>query len=390
MRHSFLIFFYTVIVLFSNSLFSQDIGGTGVTGGYKLVWQDTFSGTQLDEAKSWKIEVNGNGGGNNELQYYRRENISMGNEPISGVNCLIITGKKESYLGKTCTSGRLTTQNKMSFTYGKLEARIKLPKTANGLWPAFWMLGSDINTESWPACGEVDILEMGNANGITNGTQDKLFNGACHWGYYENGWYPNYAKATVSTTGLQDDFHLFTMVWDTKSIKMYLDWDKNPTALPYYEMGITSSVTDKDPAYYFHKQYFVLFNLAIGGNFPNIKDITKITALNNGDVKMYVDYVKMYQKGDVGQEYEGPALTAVNKLSVPNNFRIYPNPTTDKLRIEGNGVPTQITLINITGQEILKISNSTSLDVSHLPAGNYLLKIKGVDGKIETHQLTKK
>ena len=83
---------------------------------YHLVWQDNFDGTTLDELNNWNIEVNGDGGGNNELQYYRRENISVGTEPVSGANCLIIKGKKEGYLGKTCTSGRLNTLGKMSFT----------------------------------------------------------------------------------------------------------------------------------------------------------------------------------------------------------------------------------------------------------------------------------
>jgi hypothetical protein len=80
-----------------------------VNGDYHLVWQDNFDGTTLDELNNWNIEVNGDGGGNNELEYYRRENISVGTEPVSGANCLIITGKKESYMGKTCTSGRLNT-----------------------------------------------------------------------------------------------------------------------------------------------------------------------------------------------------------------------------------------------------------------------------------------
>ncbi|HET7734076.1 MAG TPA: glycoside hydrolase family 16 protein, partial [Paludibacter sp.] len=104
---------------------------------YKLVWEDNFSKPVLDEA-NWTIVVNGKGGGNRELQYYRKENISVGKEPVSGENCLIITAKKENYRGKKATSGRLSTQGKVSVKYGKIEARIKLPKTANGLWPAFW------------------------------------------------------------------------------------------------------------------------------------------------------------------------------------------------------------------------------------------------------------
>lgn len=274
-----------------------------VTDKYKLVWEDNFSKPVLDES-NWTIVVNGKGGGNRELQYYRKENISVGIEPVSGERCLIITAKKENYRGKKATSGRLSTQGKVSVKYGKIEARIKLPKTANGLWPAFWMLGSDYPKAVWPKCGEIDILEMGNANGIEAGTQDKLFNGACHWGeHFNHGRYPNFAKATTSPFSLQDDFHLFTLIWDEKNIKMYVDLDKNPAATPYFEMPVNGENVANNPARYFHKEFFVIFNLAVGGNFTKIRNIDNITALKEGDAKMYVDYVRMYQMGVVGESF---------------------------------------------------------------------------------------
>jgi len=349
---------------------------------YQLKWQDEFSGSSLNETNNWSIEVNGNGGGNNELQYYRRGNISVGQEPTSGENCLIITGKKESYLTKTCTSGRLTTQNKMSFQYGKLEARIKLPKTANGLWPAFWLLGIDIPTVGWPKCGEVDILEMGNSTGIANNTQEKLFNGACHWGYFENGWYPNYAKATTNPYSLQNDFHLFTLIWDAQYIRMYLDLDKYPNAAPYYELGVTNQTTDKDTYYYFNQPFFVIFNLAIGGNFTGIWDINKITALKNGDVKMYVDYIKLYQKGDANEEFDGIQTAIKNKTS-ENKVKIFPNPTKTHILISGKQKPYDVTVFDSEGRKIQKSDQVVSLDTSKLPIGNYVLKITDAVGKTE-------
>ena len=158
--------------------------GTGETDGYHLVWADYFNGTALDASK-WNVEVNGEGGGNAELQFYREENVTLGKEPVSGSGCLILTARKENYNGKSFTSGRLNSGGKFAFTYGKIESRILLPKTANGLWPAFWMLGADFKSVGWPRCGEIDILEMGNSTGISAGTQDRFFNGACHWGYYQ-------------------------------------------------------------------------------------------------------------------------------------------------------------------------------------------------------------
>lgn len=265
--------------------------------GYKLVWEDNFNNPVLDEGK-WTVFINGKGGGNKELQYYRRENVAVGKEPSSGENCLVITARKENYRFHPATSGRLSTQNKMGFRYGKLEARIKLPKTANGLWPAFWMLGSNYPKAVWPKCGEIDILEMGNKDGIAANTQDRYFNGACHWGeQFNHGNYPNFGKPTTNDVSLQDNFHTFTLIWDKTSVRMYLDLVLNPSAKPYFEMPINGEVVANKPAFYFHKPFFVIFNLAVGGNFTNIRNILNVTALQAGEAKMYVDYVRLYQQG---------------------------------------------------------------------------------------------
>lgn len=109
--------------------------GTGETDGYKLVWQDLFDNGSLDTA-AWNVEVRNDGCGNNELQYYTTENVTVAPDSL-GNGCLIITAKMEEYGGLDFTSGRITSQGKVSFCHGKIEASIKLPKTANGLWPAF-------------------------------------------------------------------------------------------------------------------------------------------------------------------------------------------------------------------------------------------------------------
>ena len=275
--------------------------GTGESNGYSLVWQDLFNEDALDES-IWNIEVNGDGGGNAELQYYRRENVSVGEDSESGRNCLIITAKKESFGGKSFTSGRVNTRGNKAFTYGKVEACIKLPSTSDGLWPAFWMMGDNYDELGWPRCGEIDILEMGNSQGIKTSTQDRFFNGACHWGYYKevspNNWaYPNYAKSSVWDYSLQDgQFHLFTLIWDKNSLKMYVDMDKYPSKSPYFEMGITSKDDDWGVGHYFHHDFFILFNMAVGGHFTGILNPDAITALPEGQAEMYVDYVKVYQK----------------------------------------------------------------------------------------------
>ena len=280
---------------------AQPQEGTGETDGYKLVWQDLFDGEELNMNR-WNIEVNGSGGGNNELQYYtdRSENVRVGDDG-EGNGCLILTARREDYKGKNFTSGRVNSMGKIAFTHGKIEAAIKLPKTANGLWPAFWMMGNDYSKVGWPRCGETDIMEMGNSEGIRNGAQERFFNGACHWG---QGW-PNasYAKSTTKSYSLQDgEFHLFTCIWDENSIKMYVDLDKTPVQNPYYAIDIPQDDPDNEwsAGNYFHKDNFILFNLAVGGNFTGIHDANNITALNddNGqEASYYINYVKIYQKG---------------------------------------------------------------------------------------------
>jgi beta-glucanase (GH16 family) len=355
------------------------------------VWQDDFNVTTLDETNNWVVELDGGGGGNNELEYYRRENISVGKEPISGVGCLIISAKKENYAGKTCTSGRLKTFGKMSFKHGKIEARIKLPHTANGLWPAFWMMGVNFG---WPACGEIDILEMGNTNGINRGTQDKYYSTWYHWGEtWQN--HPNWGHDATAANSIQDGFHLFTLIWNTDYVETYVDLDVNPEAAPLAHMAINQEDVAPNPAHYFHQQFYVLFNLAIGGDFTGIHDINSVTALNaanNYKANMYVDYVKVYQQGTADEAYSGPALapTGTNEVKADDQYKIYPNPANDHINIEANGHPIKVVFINMAGQEVMSVTNTTSIDTSSLPSGNYLVKIADINGKVETHQITKK
>ena len=401
MNNNKIVFFIALLVLNFHSILAQkELSPSNIAvskvAGYQLVWQDNFDGTQLDETNNWVVEVNGDGGGNAELQYYRRENISIGKEPVTGANCLIISAKKENFSGKTCTSGRLKTFSKMSFKHGRIDARIKLPKTANGLWPAFWMMGYDYPSVGWPKCGEIDILEMGNTNGINRGTQDKYYSTWYHWGESWNGGsYPNWGHDATATGTIQDDFHLFTLVWNTDYLETYLDLDINPSAAPLAHMAINGADVAGNAAHYFHKQFYAIFNLAIGGNFTGIHDINNVTALNasnNYATNMYVDYVRVYQLGVADETYTGPALAATDVKDVKANdqFSIYPNPANDHITIVANNQPTRVVIINMSGQEVMSVSNSTSIDTSSLPAGNYLVRIMDNNGKVETHQMTKK
>ena len=290
------IFFTVIFAVIPTVIFSQE---------YKLVWQDDFNKPSIDTT-TWSARETGDGGGNREIQFYHGANLSIGKEPVTNESCLIVTAKKEEFNGKPCTSGRVSTKGKMTFKYGKVVARIKMPKTANGLWPAFWMLGFDHNSEvnNWPKCGEIDIVEMGKNTGIEQGVQDRYFNGACHWGEsWNNGNWSHIGVSCANDYSLQDTFHTYTLFWTPDSIKMYLDFEKFPTKKLYFSMALTGTEQPNEPSRYFRKPFYLIFNVAVGGTFSEIYDINKITALNDGDANMYVDYVRVYQTGNGSEEF---------------------------------------------------------------------------------------
>ena len=292
MKKSTLLF---IIQFFIYNSFSQN---------WNLKWADEFNATSVDVTNTWNPEVNGNGGGNSELQYYRSENLSL--ENYQGFNCMVLNAKRESYLGKAFTSARVNTLGKVYFQYGKIESRMKIPSTANGLWPAFWFMGNDYNGSNWPYCGEIDVMECGNSGGISSGTQSSYFGGAMHWGPISPVFihYQDYTAA-AGPYSIQDDFHLFTLIWSVDSVKMYLDLDKFPKAVPYYQKKIAADAGN-DIYSYFHKPIHILYNLAVGGpGFTGISTTDAVTALSadGTPAKMYIDYIRVYQKGDAGEQF---------------------------------------------------------------------------------------
>lgn len=293
-------------------LFIQIISFNAFSQNWNLKWADEFNSTSVDVTNTWNPEVNGNGGGNSELQYYRSENLTL--ENYQGFNCMVLNAKRESYLGKAFTSARVNSLGKVYFQYGKIESRMKIPSTANGLWPAFWFMGSDYTGSNWPLCGEIDVMECGNAGGISSGTQSSYFGGAMHWGPISPVFihYQDYTAA-AGPYSIQDDFHLFTLIWSSDSIKMYLDLDRFPKAAPYYQKRIAADAAN-DIYTYFHKPIHILYNLAVGGpGFTGISTADAVTALatDGTPAKMYIDYIRVYQKGDAGEQFHSNnAITA--------------------------------------------------------------------------------
>lgn len=298
---------------------------------YQLVWNADFVTDALPQ--NWNIEVNGDGGGNNELQYYCEQAVSLGVDPKEGKHCLILTATKQDYMNRNCTSGRVNTLDHTYFQYGKIEARIWFPKTANGLWPAFWMMGNDFNQSGWPACGETDIIELGNSGGF-NGTQERFFSGASHWGLNVQSHCQYYQNYTCDYS-VEDGFHIFTCVWTPEKVAMYVDKDAHPSDPPYYEMTIPVSDNVYEPGRYFHKPEFILLNLAVGGDFPGIYSINQVTALANGSQSMYIDWVRIYQRGDEGESFHSDVATEAIEAEHDAIEDIYAEATPTKLLIDG-------------------------------------------------------
>lgn len=277
--------------------------------GYKMVWSDEFNGTSLD-TKVWNIEENGNGGGNQELQYYRKENVAVAN------GNLVLTARRESYNNKQFTSGRINSCDKAYFKHGIIQARIKFPKTANGVWPAYWMMGNDYGKLGWPRCGEIDIVETGNAEGIKNGTQTRHFGATLHWGTSAGANHKQYGTSYLAPENnpLQnDEYHIITTEWNGQFLSMYYDLKDFTVAAKnkarFYKATIPASTNSADIGHYFQKPFFFIFNLAVGGNYTGIYNAGGITALPNAgdEAKMFVDWVRVYQdEADAEAQYKTP------------------------------------------------------------------------------------
>lgn len=237
--------------------------------GYKLAWADEFDGSELNPA-NWVYETGtGSGGwGNNELQYYREDNLSMVN------GHLVITAKDQKFAGSNFTSSRIKTQGKKAFKFGRIDIRAALPE-GQGVWPALWMLGTNITSVNWPACGEIDIMEL-------TGDQPNRVLGTVHYGANLNErQFRTASKFLQGGKNFQDEFHVFTIIWEEDLIEFYVDDEK------YYT--VTPATTGNQP-YPFNKTFFFIMNVAVGGNLPGNPDATTPFPQS-----MIVDYIRVFQ-----------------------------------------------------------------------------------------------
>ncbi len=226
-----------------------------------LVWYDDFNTPGSPDPTKWGFDLGGGGWGNNELEYYtnRQTNAVVSNGTLK------IYALKESYNGSQYTSARVLSNNLYSFEYGRMDVRAKLP-AGTGTWPAIWMLGNDLATAGWPACGEIDVMEQ-------NGSLKSTIYGTLHYpteaGQYGDG-------SSTTTTTASSAFHVYTTLWTPTSIQLLMD------SVVYYTLPNKLSLP-------FNQPFFIILNVAMGGNFGGTVDPAFTVD------SMEVDYVHVYQ-----------------------------------------------------------------------------------------------
>jgi len=242
------------------------------------VWSDEFNGptgSAVDSTK-WSFDLGGKGWGNNELETYTSRPANAHLQDGS----LVINAIKETFTGadnttRNYTSARLLTKHKFSQTYGRVEARIKIP-FGQGIWPAFWMLGDNIDTVHWPNCGEIDTME-------NIGREPSVVHGTFHGPGYSGGKGIGAAYTLTGGRKFSDDFHMFAVEWEPNVIRFYVDGNLYQTRTPADLPAGTSWVFDHP--------FFIILNVAVGGGWPGNPDATTVFPQ-----QMRVDYVRVYKR----------------------------------------------------------------------------------------------
>jgi beta-glucanase (GH16 family) len=228
-------------------------------GNWAIVWQDEFEGPagQAPDKTHWAHEIGGNGWGNKELQYYTD---STDNVALDGAGSLLVTARKEPFMGNAYTSGRLTTKGIFEQAYGRFEARMKLAAGV-GMWPAFWIMGGNIDEAGWPGAGEIDIMEqrgydLRNVLGSLHGPDASGKDVPIHY-------------TGRSPDDINTNFHVYAIEWDMAGIVFLLD------DTPYAQVTTTSLPINVKWVY--DHPFFIILNLAVGGVFggdPNANTVT--------------------------------------------------------------------------------------------------------------------
>ena len=268
--------FIGLILIITASFSSCKYINDNQNDSYKLVWSDEFDYNGLPDSTKWNYEVGGHGWGNNEKQFYTEK--SLENSHIKDGKLHIIAFKKDHENSSNYTSARLTTYQRFSLQYGKIEVMAKLPQ-GKGTWPAIWMLPESLllKTEPWPLCGEIDIMEhVGkDPNVIHVSLHTELYN------FWKKSQYTHFEKLPDAF----NTFHLYSIEWTAYGISFFID-----NKLFYEAVKGQDGKDITNEGWPFDKPYFLILNLAIGGNWGGEIDNTIFP------VEMQIEYVRIYQK----------------------------------------------------------------------------------------------
>ena len=254
-----------------------------VPASAQLLWSEEFDSGSAPDPSIWSYDLGAGGWGNSELQEYTSDPANVrieGGQLIISAQEQVLKGNRRKF-----TSARIKTEDKLTFQYGTIEARIKVPDLADGLWPAFWTLGNNFSQVGWPDCGELDVMEMGSEAAISEGVVNRRVSSTAHWEH--NNGYAAYGLSYDSATDLSGGFHTFRMEWTPTLISTYIDnnW--------IWSIDISSSsCTDCTE---FHQPHFVILNLAVGGSFTGLYRANDITAPMPAE--LVVDWVRIYDNG---------------------------------------------------------------------------------------------
>ena len=267
----------------------------GAAYAQTLLWSDEFDYTGVPDSAVWSYDTGAGGWGNAELQDYTS---STNNVWVDGSNLVITARRAGSYF----SSGRIQTQNKLTFKYGTIEARIQTPDLADGLWPAFWTLGNSFYnpTTPWPDCGEIDIMEMGIYSAINDNKINQRTGSHFHWD--NNGAYANYGLTKDMPSPINDTFVVYRMEWTPTQIKTYINGQWIVTM-------DTSSIPE------FNAPHFFILNMAVGGNYTGLYNANDITA--NFPAEYRIDWIRIYDNGDTilgGSSQVAPPTPGTNLL----------------------------------------------------------------------------
>jgi beta-glucanase (GH16 family) len=329
-----------------------------------LVWSDEFNGTGVPDPANWGYDLGSGGWGNNEVQTYT--NSSQNARQENGF--LIIEALKQGY---TWTSARILTNNKHEFKYGRIVFRAKMP-VGSGTWPALWLLGENFASKGWPGCGEIDVLEH-------VGKDPGWVQCATHTPSSYGGGSINFKKKFISTAN--SEFHTYQLNWTYEKLEFSID-----SVLIYtYRPATRNTAT-----WPFDKPFFLIMNLAMGGNMGSDPQYETGGQKNGIDpalnsARLEVDYVKVYQYPAAIDDPSG----GKNNLSSQQPF-LYPNPSEGVVRVtvpegtSGTGI-----VYNLYGKKVFDffINGSTAeINLTTLPGGLYFISLQA-EGKTYNNKL---